>query len=104
MADDLSSGRGLALIDPHGDLSESIAATVSKNRKDALYFDSLDSEFAIGFNPRAKAPIEQRAKATRAIVADFKIFWPDSWRREWRRANHSGNSRVVEKQTQRIFN
>ncbi len=80
MADDLENGRGFALIDPHGDLSQYIADITPKCRtNDVIYFDPLDQDFAVGFNPLARVPIEQRSIATAAIISAFKNIWSDSW-------------------------
>ena len=49
---DLYAGRGLALIDPHGDLAEYIADNIPPDRiNDVIYFDPADPDYALGFNP-----------------------------------------------------
>ena len=48
---DLERGRGLALIDPHGDLAENILQVIPENRKDdVIYFNVSDVENPVGFN------------------------------------------------------
>jgi hypothetical protein len=48
---DISSGKGLALIDPHGDLAEAVIKTIPKSRiKDVIYFEASDISHPIGLN------------------------------------------------------
>ena len=49
---DVNDGNGLALIDPHGDLTEAVLDFVPKKRiKDVIYFNPGDIEYPIAFNP-----------------------------------------------------
>ena len=49
---DIEAGRGCALIDPHGDLVERIAAWVPAERRAALhYVDVSDATQPYGYNP-----------------------------------------------------
>src|SRR5437588_12461382 len=46
---DLLTGQGLALLDPHGDLVEKVLAEVPAERHaDLIYFDATDSEHPLG--------------------------------------------------------
>ena len=48
---DILNGRGVAVIDPHGDLVETILANIPKSRtNDIVLFDPADQGFPIGFN------------------------------------------------------
>lgn len=48
---DINLGNGLALIDPHGDLVESILKLIPQNRiQDVVIIDPSDTEFPIGIN------------------------------------------------------
>lgn len=48
---DMHSGKGFALIDPHGDLVEDMLANVPKERvEDIIYFNPSDLEHPIGLN------------------------------------------------------
>lgn len=50
-ADDIKKGRGLAVIDPHGDLAEGLLDTIlAKRTKDVIYFNPFDVEYPIGIN------------------------------------------------------
>jgi hypothetical protein len=48
---DMESGDGLAVLDPHGDLVEKILGLVPDHRvNDVIVFDPADEEYSIGFN------------------------------------------------------
>lgn len=50
-ADDINKGRGLAVVDPHGDLAEDLLNRVPASRSDDLiYFDPFDIKYPIGLN------------------------------------------------------
>ena len=64
--DDICKGRGLALLDPHGDLTDSLLRLIPPKRtNDVVLFDA--SDFA---NPPSYQPIQCRSKAHRPIVAE----------------------------------
>ena len=49
---DLAAGRGFALIDPHGDMAERLATTLSeKDRERLAYLDGPDPDQPYGYNP-----------------------------------------------------
>ena len=48
---DIRSGKGLALIDPHGDLATTILGYIPPNRvSDVIYFNPRDYDYPIGLN------------------------------------------------------
>lgn len=48
---DMRSGKGVAVIDPHGDMAENLLRYVPKDRiKDVIYFNPDDLEYPIGLN------------------------------------------------------
>lgn len=48
---DIQSGKGVCMIDPHGDLTESLMAHVPRERlEDVIYFDPGDVERPLGLN------------------------------------------------------
>src|SRR6266478_3990235 len=49
---DLERGRGIALVDPHGDLVERIAEHIPKKRRsDVIYLNAADPSQPYGYNP-----------------------------------------------------
>ena len=48
---DIEAGRGIGLIDPHGDLVEEVLASIPEHRHgDVVLFDPSDEERPVGFN------------------------------------------------------
>ncbi len=66
LSDDIQSRRGVCLVDPHGDLSDSLLELIPKHRSnDVILFDAADREHPIVFNPLAcREPMQ------RPLVAD----------------------------------
>jgi len=76
---DMEAGRGVCLIDPHGDLAESVAELVPRHRtNDVLLFDAGDREHVIGFNPLACADDSRIDQVTSGGVSAMKKLY-DSW-------------------------
>ena len=80
IAQDLATGRGLALLDPHGDLADAAADLLPRRRGDDLvWFDPSDLARPIGFNLLAHLPEDHRPLVADGVVAAFRAIWPDSW-------------------------
>jgi DNA helicase HerA-like ATPase len=48
---DMEKGKGLAVVDPHGDLAEELLNYVPENRiQDVIYFNPAD-EYPVAYNP-----------------------------------------------------
>lgn len=56
---DIQKGKGLCIIDPHGDMAETILNYILQERiDDVIYFNSKDVAYSIAFNPlKADQPI-----------------------------------------------
>jgi GTPase SAR1 family protein len=77
---DIHTGKGVAVIDPHGDLAEAVLDAVPRSRiNDVCYLNVADTERPVGFNPVACIPAERRALAAAGIVEAFKHLWAESW-------------------------
>lgn len=58
---DMRAGRGLAVIDPHGEMVDSILGRIPPERvEDVVLFDVLDREMPLGFNLIEWKTIEER--------------------------------------------
>src|SRR3954447_3214395 len=80
IAQDLASGAGLALLDPHGDLAEAVLLHVPRHRtNDLVYVNPADSARPIGFNPLSAVPEELKPIVADGVVSAFRHVWPDSW-------------------------
>lgn len=76
---DIQAGRGVCLVDPHGDLAESILGLIPSHRtNDVIYFDAASRDFAIGFNPLACADPARIDQVTSGVVSAFKKL-NESW-------------------------
>jgi hypothetical protein len=77
---DIAAGKGVALIDPHGDLAEAILEHVPRRRiNDVIYFNPADTEYPIGLNPIAKADPEQHHLVVHNTVSVLRGLWSDVW-------------------------
>ncbi len=80
MRQDLAAGDGLALLDPHGDLIESVLTRIPEHRKrDLVYFDVPDAAHPLGFNPLESVSPEKRPLAASGLLEVFKKMWAESW-------------------------
>ena len=77
---DIEAGRGVAVIDPHGDLAQDILDHIPKRRsEDVAYFDPSDAEHPVGLNLVAHVPPGRRHLVASGIVDAFKGIWSSSW-------------------------
>jgi hypothetical protein len=77
---DISAGKGVALIDPHGDLVDAVLRCIPKNRmNDFVLFDPADKEHPMSFNMLACPNAEQRSLVASGMMSVFKKLWPDVW-------------------------
>jgi type IV secretory pathway TraG/TraD family ATPase VirD4 len=83
---DLARGEGVALVDPHGDLADTVLEYVPPARtNDVVYFDPFDLDFPIGFNVLETVPPEhprfaaEKTLVASGLIAVFKKLWSDSW-------------------------
>ncbi|MGB9763036.1 MAG: type IV secretion system DNA-binding domain-containing protein [Minisyncoccia bacterium] len=77
---DINNGKGVGVIDPHGELIERIIHFVPQERvKDVVYFNPSDLDWPIAFNVIEDVPIELRHLVVAGLMAVFKKIWPDVW-------------------------
>jgi hypothetical protein len=75
---DIEAGRGVGVIDPHGDLALDLLDHIPRHRiEDVTYFDPSDAEHAVGFNLLARVPPEKRHLVASGVVGAFKGIYPD---------------------------
>ena len=75
---DIKSGKGLAVIDPHGDLIEGILNRIPPERaEDVIYFDPSDTERPMGLNMLEAYTEEQKHFVVTSIVGlMYKLYDP----------------------------
>jgi hypothetical protein len=73
---DIKDGKGLCVIDPHGDLIEDILQYIPKERaKDVIIFDPADAERPMGLNIlEAGTPAEMDLASSQATEIFIKLF------------------------------
>lgn len=77
---DIRSGEGLALVDPHGDLAEKILKFIPTSRvNDVIYFNPSDTDFPIAFNILENISEDYKHLVAYGLVGVFKKIWADSW-------------------------
>ncbi len=77
---DIHMGRGVAVIDPHGDLVDAVLTFVPASRtNDVVLFEPADREFPLSFNMLTCRAPEQRALVASGMMSVFKKLWPDVW-------------------------
>lgn len=77
---DIKSGKGVAVIDPHGDLAEKALTFVPANRfNDVILFDPSDTDFPIAFNMLENVNPEHRSLIASGLVGVFKKLYAESW-------------------------
>jgi hypothetical protein len=73
---DIRNGEGLTVIDPHGDLVETVAAQIPPNRRDdVVYFNVPDPGQPYGYNPLKHVAPERRSLAASGILEAFHKLW-----------------------------
>ncbi|MBI2984488.1 MAG: type IV secretion system DNA-binding domain-containing protein [Candidatus Kerfeldbacteria bacterium] len=77
---DIRAGRGLAVVDPHGDLVEKIVKFIPSYRvNDVVYLNPADADYPIAFNILETINPSQRHLVASGLIAVFKKLWIDSW-------------------------
>ena len=79
IAEDMKAKRGLAIIEPHGDLAENTLTLVPKYRKnDIIYFDPADPNNGIHFNPLMVPQGSDKTLVADGVLSAFqKVFGMD---------------------------
>lgn len=78
--DDIKKGRGIAIIDPHGDLSETILDYIPASRiNDVIYFNPIDRDRPVRLNILEVKDQAQRELIVSGIVAIFNKLYGHSW-------------------------
>jgi type IV secretory pathway TraG/TraD family ATPase VirD4 len=77
---DISQGNGAALIDPHGDLAETMLRFIPPNRVgDVIYLNPGDLEYPFAFNPLRKVAPDFRHQVVSGLLSVFKKIWHEFW-------------------------
>lgn len=82
---DMKNGKGLAVIDPHGDMAEAMLRHVPPERiKDVIYFNPDDLEYPIGLNLLEVTPglsgnelLREKDIITESVISIFRKIFSD---------------------------
>jgi len=83
IVNDIKNGKGIGLLDPHGELVETILEHIPNSRiNDVILFDVADSEFPIGFNLLQYKDADEKNRIVSGVVTTFqKLFAHSRWPR-----------------------
>ena len=74
------NGEGVCVIDPHGELVESLLSTIPAHRaKDVVYFNPADTDFHVGFNVLQIDDPKHKHLVAAGLLGIFKKIWADAW-------------------------
>lgn len=78
--EDIRAGKGVAVVDPHGDLAEKIIDYIPTDRiNDVIYFNPADIEHPIAFNVVEQVAPHLRHLVASGLIGVFQKLWADSW-------------------------
>lgn len=77
---DIHAGRGVGVIDPHGDLADTILKGIPSHRtNDVVVFDPSDTDFPIAFNMLKHDTAPLRTLICSGCIGVFKKIYAESW-------------------------
>ncbi len=77
---DMEAGRGLAVVDPHGDFVENILEHIPANRvNDVIVFNPADRDFPIAFNIFERVDKDAKSLVASGVVGIFEKIYGHSW-------------------------
>ncbi len=77
---DINTGKGVAVVDPHGDFSEKILHFIPASRiNDIVYVNPADIDYPIAFNVMEQVDPKYRHLIASGLIGVFKKIWADSW-------------------------
>ncbi|MEF8700824.1 MAG: type IV secretion system DNA-binding domain-containing protein [Candidatus Accumulibacter sp. UW20] len=77
---DIRSGRGCAVLDPHGDLVARLAAHMPDERSSQLvYLNAPDPAQPFGYNPLRRIPKDKIPLAASGLMEAWKKLWAEAW-------------------------
>lgn len=78
--DDIVEGRGVAVVDPHGEYVDYVLDRIPDKRiEDVIVFDPSDKDYPIGFNILEVEDPKYKLVTASGVVGVFKKIFGDSW-------------------------
>lgn len=80
IVEDIRQGRGVAVVDPHGDLAEKVIQFIPSDRvNDVVYFNPADVDYPFAFNVVEQVEPHLRHLVASGLIGVFQKLWADSW-------------------------
>ncbi len=77
---DIEAGRGMAVVDPHGEFVQSLLAAIPENRlDDVIYFNPIDTDFPISFNILEVKNPDHKHLVSSGLMSIFTKIWANVW-------------------------
>lgn len=77
---DIQSGRGVGIVDPHGEFAQKMLDFVPSSRvNDVVYFNPADLDYPIAFNAIERIDPAHRHLVASGLVGIFKKLWAETW-------------------------
>lgn len=77
---DVVSGKGVVVVDPHGDLADKVLTCIPEGREeDVIVFDPADRAYPIAFNLLETVDDDFKGMVASGFVGIFKKIFGDSW-------------------------
>ncbi len=77
---DIQSGRGVGIVDPHGEFAQKMLDFIPRERvNDVIYFSPADLQYPIAFNVIEQVDPEHRHLVASGLVGVFKKLWAETW-------------------------
>lgn len=78
--DDLQKGRGICVVDPHGDLIQHVLDFIPDNRiEDLVYINPTDREHPVGLNLLESVEPDLRSIVASGLMSIFTKLWANVW-------------------------
>ncbi len=78
--DDIQKGRGVCVVDPHGDLIQHVLDFIPDNRvDDVIYFNPADREHPVGFNLLESVDPDLKSIVASGLMSIFTKLWANVW-------------------------
>jgi CxxC-x17-CxxC domain-containing protein len=76
----IMNGEGVCVVDPHGELVESVVAAIPEHRvKDVIYFNPSDTDYHIGFNVLELVDPKYKHLVASGLMGIFTKIWANAW-------------------------
>lgn len=77
---DIRAGRGVGIIDPHGEFVETVLGQIPPARiNDVVYFNPIDADYPIGFNVLEVTDSKYKHLVVSDLLGIFTKIWANVW-------------------------